>query len=218
MVRYGWADLDLSPAEIEAAYAILSPDERTRADRFVFEKHRRRFIAARARLRAVLGSFLGTDPRAIAFRYGAKGKPELAAPFEDRGLRFNLSHSEDRALVALAEGRELGADVEAVRAVRHGPAVARRFFSEEEQRGLAGLHGGAWDEAFFRCWTRKEAVIKAIGDGLSYPLRSFSTVGDAVGPWRLHDLDAGRGFQAALAVEGAGAWIESMALPGATSR
>ena len=209
-------ELDLPPSELEQARSVLSARERERAARFLRDEDRARFIAARAMLRHALARELGVPPAQLEFVYGGHGKPALAAPFGDGGLRFNLSHSAGRALLAFAYGRELGVDLEKVRPVRFGAKIARRFFTEEEQRALDGLTAAAWDEGFFRCWTRKEAFIKAVGDGLSYPLKSFSV---PMGPaamdedvrvhgaqaaqrlWSVSVVDAGPGFLGAIVAE-----------------
>jgi 4'-phosphopantetheinyl transferase len=214
--KYEVAALAVDPASIEAARASLSSEELRRAARFLRDEDRNRFVAARAMLRRILGNALGIAPAAVAFTYGSHGKPALAPSLSDSGLRFNLSHSAGRALVAWTTGCELGADLELVRPVRYGARIAKRFFSDDEQAAFEGLAGDRWDETFFRCWTRKEAFIKALGDGLSYPLRSFSVPmapgeqgvfvrvhDDAAASrrWFLSTVDAGPGFLAAIVTE-----------------
>lgn len=211
-----FGELDLPDDAIENARGVLSDDERRRADRFLREEDRTRFIAARALLRRTLAEALGERPERLAFAYGAHGKPALAAPFDASGLRFNLSHSAGRALLAVARDCEVGVDLERIRPVRFGAKIARRFFSDGEQHALDGVAGSAWNEGFFRCWTRKEAFIKAVGDGLSFPLKSFSVpmgrevrdqavqVHDSSGTsrrWILSSVDAGPGFLAAIVAE-----------------
>jgi 4'-phosphopantetheinyl transferase len=210
------ADLDVSPGAVRDGRRLLSGGERARADRFVFELDRHRFVAARALLRTLLGRILSLPPASLEFTYGSHGKPELTPALAGSGIRFNLSHSDGRALVAWSHEAAVGADLERVRPVAYGDAVARRFFSDDEQASLRGLEGAAWDEAFFRCWTRKEAYVKAIGDGLHIPLRSFSVpVGEraerarivvhaAAGTpeWTLDQVAAGAGFVAAVVSEG----------------
>jgi 4'-phosphopantetheinyl transferase len=210
------AELDLGAEAIARSRAVLAADESARAARFLRDQDRLRFVAARAMLRGVLGRALGIAPATVAFVYGPHGKPALAPPLSESGVRFNLSHSGGRALVAWTVGREVGADLELVRPVRYGVKIARRFFSDDEQAAFVAVEPLLWDETFFRCWTRKEAFIKAIGDGLSYPLQSFSVSmtiaparagvrvdGDehAVHRWRLSAVDAGPGFLAAVVVE-----------------
>jgi 4'-phosphopantetheinyl transferase len=211
------AELDVSPGAVRDARCLLSDDERKRGDRFVFELDRNRFVAARALLRTQLGRILALPAVSVEFIYGAHGKPALAPALAKSGVRFNLSHSDGRALVAWTHEAAVGADLERVRPVAYGDAVARRFFSDDEQASLQGLEGAAWNEAFFRCWTRKEAFVKAIGDGLRLPLRSFSVpveeraararivVHDAAAgapTWTLDPVAAGPGFVAAVVSEG----------------
>jgi 4'-phosphopantetheinyl transferase len=214
-VRVWEFGIDLPGEEVAELARHLSDEERARAERFIFPRERGRFAAGRGRLRAILGGILGADPRSIAFVYGARGKPALAPPWDASGLAFSLSHSAGQALLALTVGREIGCDLEAHREVRYGEAVARRFFSEDENRALAAYVGPPWTAAFFRCWTRKEAFIKALGDGLAYPTRRFTvTLGEneparlvrvdgdpeAARRWRIEALDAPRGFAAAVCV------------------
>jgi 4'-phosphopantetheinyl transferase len=216
-VNVGFATLDRSGEILRAFGAILSEDERARAARFRFEIHRTRFVCARGLLRRVLGAELGIAPDRVAFIYGPHGKPALAPAQAESGWRFNVSHSDGLGLFALARGRELGADVERIRPVGYGRAVARRFFAADEREALRGHEGESWNRAFFRCWTRKEAFIKAVGDGLSHPLRAFSVTvaegqparlirvdGDpaALDHFWLAALDPGPGFVGALVAEG----------------
>ena len=215
-VHIEFGELDLAAEALDEARSVLSDDERKRADRFLREVDRTRFAAARSLLRRTLAGVLETRPERLTFTYGAHGKPALGPPFAARGVRFNLSHSAGRALIAVARDREVGVDLERIRPVRFGAKIARRFFSEREQYALDGLTGSAWDEGFFRCWTRKEAFIKAVGDGLTFPLKSFSVPmtreaeNEAVqihegSPtsrhWILSALEACPGFLAAIVVE-----------------
>jgi len=202
---------------VDALVAHLSPDERARGDRFVFERDRRSFVACRGLLRRLLGSYVGTEPRVLRFEYGPRGKPSLAAGSGPRDVRFNVSHSGGLALLAFARGRELGVDIERERAVPEAYSIAHRYFSPREVAALGALAADARPPAFFRCWTRKEAFIKATGDGLSRPLETFDVtlapgeparlerVEDEPGEaerWWLEDLEPAAGFAGALAVEG----------------
>jgi 4'-phosphopantetheinyl transferase len=197
--------------------ACLEESERNRADRYYFDRDRNRFTIARGALRQLLGSHLNVDPREVRFVYGPQGKPALEAPLSSSGLRFNLSHSGEVALLALAHNVELGIDVEQIRPDFASGEIAARFFSPEECARLDALPAGHRVDAFFNCWTRKEAYIKARGKGLSIPLDSFTvafapgeqpallhvkTGDDLPSRWRFHELHPGPGYKAALAVEG----------------
>ena len=210
------------PEEAVRLRQTLSADESGRAARFHFDRDRDRFTAARALLRAVLALYLRTEPERLRFAYGPRGKPSLAADAAGGGdaLRFNLAHSHELALVAVARGREVGVDLEHVRADFATAEVAERFFSPREAAALRALpEGGPRVEAFYRCWTRKEAFIKATGEGLSFPLSAFTvslapgepaallacdTDGGQTRRWTLVDLEPGAGYLAAAAVEGRG--------------
>lgn len=183
--------LALDDGEIERLAALLSPDERARARRFVFDRHRMRFVAARGRLREILGGIVGRAPEDLVFSYGEHGKPALAGIAD--APHFNLSHSEDIAVLAVAS-RELGADVEMIRPLQED--VAGRFFSDAEIAALQALPAADRRAGFYRCWTRKEAVIKALGSGLSLPLKTFDvSVGEEARLTRLHGSpDAARGW------------------------
>jgi 4'-phosphopantetheinyl transferase len=173
-------------------------------------------MAGRGALRHILAGYLGCAPAEIGFSYTAYGKPFLRNE-EKHGLRFNLSHSEDQALLAVTRGRVVGVDIEQIRPDFATEEIAKRFFSEREWKELRGLPAAERTTAFFRCWTRKEAFIKAVGEGLSFPLDAFAvslapgepaalrwlrTDKDGARRWRLEDIAAPAGFLAALAVEG----------------
>ncbi len=193
----------------------LSPDESRRASRFHFERDRRRFVATRGVLRGLLGRYLGVDPSALVFGYGPHGKPALGSPWQ--GLRFNVSHSGGLALLAFATDHEIGVDIEQERPVPEMDSITERNFSPRESAELRLLEERDRRRAFFRCWTRKEAFIKAVGDGLSHPLDAFAVTlapgeparllhvaGDPEAPrrFRLEGLEPADGFAAALAVLG----------------
>lgn len=206
------ASLDVSLPRLSELREQLSTDERARAERFVFDIHRRRFAAARGLLREALGRELGVSGAAIRFEYGPHGKPGLFRG-SDPELRFNISHSQERLVVAIARGLELGVDVEAVRQGVEHEAIARRFFSPAERTALLGLPEPERAAAFFTIWTRKEAYVKLIGGGLSVPLDSFDVsldeparllraAGGGAARTELRSLAAPPGFHAALAVAG----------------
>lgn len=204
--------LDQPDDRLDRFRRTLDPDELNRASRFHFENHRRHFIVARGFLRSVVARYLETQPEALRFSYGAYGKPELAS---EHMLRFNLSHSHEVALLAVALDAEVGVDVEHVRADFASEEIARRFFSRAEVEVFNALPKEEQVAAFFRCWTRKEAYIKAIGKGLSQALDAFDvTLAPGAAPallraedddasrWLLTDLNAGDGYAAALAIAG----------------
>lgn len=203
---------------------LLAPDEEARAQRFVYDRHRDPFIAARATLRRLLGRYLGLSPRAIAFAYNKFGKPELAPGLTPLALTFNLSHAHERALIAVTLERAVGVDVEHIRPDFTGEEIWERFFSVREREALRALPEPARPLAFFQCWTRKEAYIKGAGPGLSIPLHSFDvTLGPGVpaqllatrpdaeeaSRWALEALEPGEGYAGAVAVLGRGAALRT---------
>ena len=162
-------------------HALLSDEERARAQRFLAPLHRDRFIAAHGVLRRLLGAQLRHDPASLEFSAGAHGKPRLAGVHQASGLEFNLSHSGNLALLGCAWGRELGVDIEMCRSLGDEAALVRRYFSPAEQHAYTSLSPAARTAGFFQCWTRKEAYIKAVGRGLGLPLDSFDvSLGDGV--------------------------------------
>jgi 4'-phosphopantetheinyl transferase len=212
------ANLNQSASTVRALYEVLQTDERLRADRFHFRRDREHFTVARGVLRQILGGYLGSAPEQIRFAYNQYGKPALAgAAADDDSLSFNVSHSKGIALYAIAKGRRVGLDIEHLREDFDTVALAERFFSRSEVTTLSELPAGQQTVAFFNCWTRKEAYIKALGEGLSHPLDRFS-VSLAPGEraallstddnpqeasqWSLVELSPGDGYVAALACEG----------------
>jgi 4'-phosphopantetheinyl transferase len=208
-----WVDIDRPLAGLSPAW--LQPSECERANRFRFEVHRRRFIAARLALRALLGERLGLAPDAVPLALDESGKPRLAGG-SPGDLRFNLSHSGPRALCAFARGREVGVDVEAVRALPDMEELALEVFSASELGEWRSVDASQRVQAFFNGWTRKEAFVKALGRGLDYPLQAFDVAlrpnadarllqaGGEAGPasrWMMHAWSPEPGYQAALVVE-----------------
>lgn len=194
---------------------LLSSEELQRADRFRFEKDRNQFTIARALLRTLIGKYLGDNPASIQFRFSDKGKPSVAGQNES-GLQFNVAHSGDVILLAFARARRLGVDVEQVQADFATDEVAERFFSQAERKSLRTLSPAVRSAAFFRCWTRKEAYIKATGDGLSLGLDQFDVTLLEEEPakllasrpdpreaerWTMHHLNVKPGHAAALVCE-----------------
>lgn len=229
------ASLGLADSHIDAMAELLSVDEQHRAGRFHFERDRRLFIAARGILRLLLGRYLSRPPHGLRFWYGPQGKPALAPECGGDELQFNLSHSHGLALFVLARGRGVGVDLEWIRPDLATEQIAAQFFAPREVLMLREVPVERRVEAFFNCWTRKEAYIKATGEGFSLPLGGFvvslapgepaallETVADAgeASRWCLRSLAPGPGYVGALAVAGdrpevacwhwsAGAWLAS---------
>ena len=188
------ARLDAGPEETRSLESCLSEAERGRAARFRFERDRRRFIVARARLRKELAARLGTSAERIEFAYGDNGKPRLA----DQAWQFSVSHCDDVALFAFSKTAQVGVDIEAIRPVREADAIAVQFFSPLEHAGYAALAPRDRLLGFFRVWTRKEAYVKALGVGFSMALERFDL---SVAPrgWQLRSFFPLPGFIASLA-------------------
>lgn len=193
--------LEQSQERVDEFLRTLDEDERARASRFHFEKHRRSFVVGRGVLRLLLGRYLGTLPEDVRFEYGAQGKPVLGGEHRAESLRFNASHSGEIALYAFVRDREVGVDVELIKGDFASVEIAERFFSTPEIEALRALPVTEKPAGFFRCWTRKEAYIKAIGTGLSHPLDQFDVTCEIPG-WSILDLEVEAGYAAALAVEG----------------
>ena len=194
----------------EPATSLLSRDERERAERFHFPRDRRRFESARSALRVILSRYLGAPAGDLRFEYSPHGKPALAPPAD---LTFNLSHSGEMALVAVARGRAVGVDIERVRDADIS-ALAHAAFSDREQAALGTIPSEKQLEAFFRGWVRKEAYIKARSEGLALHIEQIEVSlerapallstphsPDDVLRFVLHDLDVAPGYLAAMAVE-----------------
>jgi 4'-phosphopantetheinyl transferase len=168
-----WVDLDGVEADEWSMHTLLSDDEQARAARYVRGLDRRHFVVARGALRRLLGRYLATAPAAVRLAYGHRGKPRLDGGCGGADVRFNLSHSGGLALIGVTRGREVGVDIERVRDDIDMDAFAAHSFSPRELAALRGLTPPARREAFFACWTRKEAYVKARGDGLAIPLSGF---------------------------------------------
>ncbi|HZO90498.1 MAG TPA: 4'-phosphopantetheinyl transferase superfamily protein [Chthonomonadaceae bacterium] len=213
---------DASPASVETfaatLEAILSADERARAAAYCFDRDRLRFIFCRGALRTLLSDYTGIAARHLVFCYGRWGKPALTPACGGDTLAFNVAHTHGLALIAVTRARRVGVDVERIRPEVNCEEIAARFFAPGEVAALRALPRQARRAAFFACWTRKEAYIKACGEGLSLPLDRFEVSAAADAPaqllavegraeeaarWYLQDLCVGDGYAAALAVEGA---------------
>ena len=166
--------LDDDVPRLDRLRQVLDPTEQERARRFRHDLHRDRFIVRRAALRLLLGRYLRCDPAALLFEHVRSGKPVLAATDAAPDLRFNISDSAGLALLAFTIGRDLGVDLERIRAGPADEAISRRFFAAEEHAALMALAPSQRRAAFFRCWTRKEAYLKARGDGLTMGLNRFA--------------------------------------------
>ena len=195
---------------------LLSADELSRADRFHFAKDRNHFIAARGLLRTLLSVYLGSNSHELRFSYAEKGKPSLVET-QQSAINFNLAHSHGMAIYAFAHDREVGVDLEYIREGLAGEKIAERFFSRREIEMLKSVPAELRKKAFFNCWTRKEAYIKARGEGLSMPLDEFDV---SLGPgepaalllnhkepaevmrWTMRSIPVPSGYVAALVVEG----------------
>jgi 4'-phosphopantetheinyl transferase len=196
---------------------LLSDEEKARAARFRFEEHSRRFVVAHARLRQQLAALLHIEPAAVVLAPGTHGKPGIGGAEVQAGLEFNLSHSGSLGLVGWAWKRAIGVDIEFWRPMSDEAALVRRYFSASEIAAYELCVGTERTQAFFNCWTRKEAYVKAIGRGLGLPLDSFdvslgdaadarllreSAIGNDGRAWSLAALQLGHGISAAAVLEG----------------
>lgn len=210
-------ELDQPDSLLEEFSRTLAADELARAARFHFDGDRRHFVAARGFLRAVLGSYLRLSPSDVQFTYGEHGKPRLADSAQDRQLTFNLSHSGNVAMLALADGRPVGVDLELMRPLPVVEAVAPTIFSEGDLAVFNALSDAPRQQAFFDAWSRKEALVKAIGAGFSMSVKDVEVTFLPNAParlvrlhrsttlaaeWTLRQVDAPTGYRAALAVSG----------------
>jgi 4'-phosphopantetheinyl transferase len=199
--------------------AILSADERQKADRFFMPADRDRCVLGRGALRLILARCVATTADQLRFEYNGFGKPHLAGGSGEPALQFNLSHSGEFILIAVTIGRAIGVDVEWMRPLSEVAEISERFFSARERSMLASLPAEQQHSAFFTCWTRKEAFIKAVGNGLSHPLDQFDVSllpGETprlmetrpdpaeAGRWEMRELNVGDDYAAAVVVEGAG--------------
>jgi len=214
-IHIWYAVLDISASELCGFAQTLSAEERMRAGRFHFQKDQNRFIARHGMLRMILGSYMGVKAGELRFNYGKHGKPEFTETSDKGIIRFNLSHSEGVALFAFACGYEVGVDVELIRDISEMEQIVDQFFSAREKAFFRALPHDMKKEAFFNCWTRKEAFIKAIGKGLSYPLDEFDSLllsddrattpsvereAGGVSDWSIHSLRPAAEYVGAIAV------------------
>ena len=215
--------LEFENVQLQEISACLDEDELERAGRYHFERDRRRFIVRRGRLRQILARYLRESADRIGFQYGQFGKPQLAANWHDAGLDFSSSHSDEMALVAVAIRRQMGVDVEKVRTLDDLKGLLKNYFTATERAQLDTLPAEQHLTAFFRGWTQKEALLKATGNGLSFPPdklsvsllanqppRLISGEGDFAdaGSWQLAALQPAPEFVAALAYQGERAGVK----------
>jgi 4'-phosphopantetheinyl transferase len=212
---------------LEEQGQALSPDELARASRFHFDRDRVRYARCRTALRLLLARYLNVAPPQIRFTYTPAGKPEVAPDQNSRQLRFNVSHSHDMALIAVGVQDDLGVDIEKIRPGVKAAELSERFFSRSERAALHSLPEAMRASAFYSCWARKEAFLKAIGQGLGFPLEDFSVSvhpegqprieevkgdPDAQHQWSLVDLDADPQFRSAVAIKRASLTITAFEL------
>lgn len=214
-----WILTSLGSSEIPLNISLLSPDEKQRASRLLSDRKRRCYVRARTTLRHLLGRYLDRDPSQIQFQYGPEGKPSVVSTPQ---LEFNLSHSGELAVFSFSHGVPLGVDVERMRPLIDMEGLAMRFFSPEEVDELLSLPAAERQRGFFNCWTRKEAFVKALGVGFSFPLHRFAvTLRPNIPPrlktvehsliagqqWELRDLEVSAGYAAALAYAGGESFV-----------
>jgi 4'-phosphopantetheinyl transferase len=207
------AELDCESTDPQQLFALLTPDEQQKAARFHFEKDRNHYSAARGLLRLILSSYLSEDPRNLRFTYNPYGKPAL----DSNLLQFNVSHSQGLALYAVARHHQVGIDLEYMRTDFGWRQIVEQYFSAQEFNALIQLPESQQCRAFFDGWTRKEAYIKAKGQGLSIPLNQFDVAlspaepaallrtqwdSDEAAQWTLHALHPAENYAGAIAIQG----------------
>jgi len=206
------SSLELTADKLIESESLLSPDELQKAYRYKFEKDRNHYITGRAILRNILCKYLNQSPDKITFSYSEKGKPFI----KDSPIKFNLAHSRDKAVFAFAKDVEVGIDIEYMRELPDALQIAKRFFSDDEVNEFLKVSEDNIRSAFFNCWTRKEAFIKAVGEGLSFPLKDFTVTlmpgvnpeikwikdkDDEVKEWSLVNIQADQNYVSSLAVK-----------------
>jgi 4'-phosphopantetheinyl transferase len=191
------------PSEAREQYlrAFLAEGEKRRADRFHFAAERRRFTVTRALLRIILGQYLHEAPEGLCFEYNEFGKPSVGPSQNPRGISFNVAHSGDRSLLAFGVAPYLGVDVEDVRVERNVADLARAVFSPSQYRSFLLLPDALRKRAFLQAWTRKEAVVKALGGGLSLPLDGVEVERACAPEWAVRNIDVDGPYAAAVAVK-----------------
>jgi 4'-phosphopantetheinyl transferase len=215
--------LDQLAQNISTHRYLLSEDEQSRAQRLAFTTDRNHFIIARGMLRLILSHYISVAPENLRFSYSAHGKPFLNFELGKEPVCFNLSHSQGVALYAITLRRQVGIDIERVRHNIDIMTIAKGYFSDHEYKSLCDLPTEDQHEAFFMCWTRKEAYIKAHGEGLSYPLDRFAVSlrpgepaallqndndPSEISRWRVHHLVPELGYIGALVIEGHSSYVQ----------
>ena len=211
------ANLDQSDECVKQIAQMLSEEEQRKTERFHLDKDRKRFIVTRGVLRTILSRYLDVEPNRLRLGYCSLGKPYLVEKSNGEEICFNLSHSHNLSLYAFTRGRQIGVDIEYIHPITEADQIVARFFSSNEHAIWQQLPKGQKQEAFFNCWTRKEAYLKARGEGLSLPLDQFdvsfdpgkraallltSGASDESSRWLLRAIQPGPGYVAALVVEG----------------
>ncbi|MEM9538622.1 MAG: 4'-phosphopantetheinyl transferase superfamily protein [Cyanobacteria bacterium P01_E01_bin.42] len=207
-VRVWRCNLKFPPVTVEALEKLLEEEEKTKAGRFHFQEDRDRYILGRGLLRLLLGHHLQRDPQSLQFAYSAKGKPFLP----DEAVQFNISHSGDFVLLGMSRDRAIGVDVEQIRPLPDALKLAQRFFCEAEWEKIRSLPSNLTSRAFFTAWTRKEAFLKATGEGIvglqdvevsllpDEPARIYRIEGKIATEWQLESLDLGEDYVGAMVV------------------
>jgi len=229
---HSWlVDIEVNDRVISQLESLLSAEERNRGMRFRSQADRRRHFVSHGALRQVLSLYLRMAPEEVKFTHGRYGKPRLEGETAERDVCFNLSHSGAKALIGVTRGREIGVDIEFIQKEFDWEALAQRFFAPREVEMLRRVLQEGRNRAFFACWTRKEAYLKAKGLGLQLPLKDFSvslapgepvallshkTEPQEVDRWSLAEVGAGPEYVAAIAVEGCGWELKSWQWPVAT--
>lgn len=211
------SSLERSASEMQVLAQFLSTDEQARAERYCFEKARHQFVVSRGLLRYILGRYLDIQPARLQFCYGNRGKPTLASGFDGNTIKFNLSHSQGMVLYALTYNSPIGIDLEYISPFPDVEQIIERFFSFKERSVFRTLPPSLKDIAFFYGWTRKEAYLKAVGQGLAQPLHqievsltpgepacliSISDDPEEAARWSIYSFQPGPDYAAAIVTEG----------------
>jgi len=216
-VHLWWIFLDVTEENLQNLISLLSAAEKIKADRFEFPQHQRRYQAVHGILRIILGRYLKLDPTQINFTHSDRGKPYLTDDCNPLNLQFNLSHSENRAIVGISHDRPIGVDLEKIRPMENAEQLAKRFFCASEYALLTQAIPEERDKLFFQLWTAKEAYLKATGEGISGGLNQIEI---ALNPlrfihfpnWYLQSFefnpDDDHNYWAAIAFEGEGENLE----------